>query len=578
VNKGPLIALLALAIAGGVMWAMRKDPAGGLESERRPAFELPVPTGPEKARYFYDLLGSGRTWRIGETSAPLWRVLGKSGLLEGGKDSLDFVLSEDRYEDYYRSGNRLLMLLKWLQEFSGVQDHPRTEPFLRYWLDPKNSPPDTPGSRPAEEYRKRIFRIFRHYPVAWAVPYCVDEILRKERYHDLRVEAIGVLLYLGETGPVEANWEIIPPTEKEAQPLLKEFTLGQVRTYAGPEQPPKRREGARRLEPLARRTLEDGALYAKVSAASTLLRLGDESMVDRMLELIEQARTLEDRDIYWSALLLLAEDSDDARIRAICEERTKGEIDTADFTYRTALKVLAYNWIDEPEVRAKLWAYVDATKMSDLAPLQWLIRVASERERIVEYLRGAIRGEDFDKRLQAVRFATHAANPVPEVMKDLYDVAKTTAPDRGRTRYLNALVNMRFEPVVPLLLADLADELEVLRQAAAANLLEFDDENGIASVADRLEGGDLAMLAPIVTRAQARGRAGVRDALVPALLRTLATAPGEEGRMRVLYALRCRGSLEGVRKPLMDAYCREPSRRVAAAIRETLVELAHRWK
>ncbi|MHC4409354.1 MAG: hypothetical protein ACYS0F_10150 [Planctomycetota bacterium] len=576
-SRGPLLALLALFAAGVAIWVLRDDGADVDDSERRAAFTLPTPTPEEKARYFFELLGSGKTWRIGDVSAPLWRVIGKSGLLEGGNDSLDFLLSNDRTEQYYRSGNRLLMILKYLQEFEAAQDHPRYEPFLKYWLAPENSPPNTPGSHPAEEYRKRIFHIFRRNPPAWAVPYCVAEITRADRYHDLRVEAIGVLLYLGDTEPIEARWDLIPPTEKEAQPLLKEFALGQMRTYAGDDQPRKRREGARRLLPLAHRTLEEGDLYAKVSAASILLRLGDESMVEHMLEFFAQASRDGDRDVAWSTLLLLAEDSDDARIREICEKRVAGEIDTTDFTYRTALKLLAYNWIDDPAVRKRLWDYVDATQMSDLAPLQWLIREPSERDAIIALLRRKIRGEDFAQCMQAIRFATHPANPVPEVMADLYDVAKTTPSDRGRTRYLNALVNARFAPVVPLLLADLADDLDVLRRAAAANLLEYDDQRGVTAVAERLESGDLTLLAPIVARAQARGKAGIRPRLLPALLQMLTTASGEENRLQVLFALRCRGSLEGVEQGLMDAYRREPSRRIATAIRETLVERAHRW-
>jgi len=571
-----LWAIAGLAAVALAVWLARRDAGRSLPELRRPAFPLPEATPDERSAYFLDLLDRAESWRLGGWSAPVGRVLGEAGLLGGGTASLDYLLSEARTPEYMRSPTRLLTLLKLLADFPRAREHPRYEPFLRYWLDPANCPPDTPGSRPAEEYRKRIFHLFRIQPPEWAVPYCVAELTRRDRHHDLRVEALGVLLYLGRTEPIAAHWAELPPTEAESKPLLKQFVLTQMRAHAQANQPPARRAGARRLEPLAREALAHGDPLAQVNAASTLLRLGDETMVDRLLELFEAARAEDEKDVAWSALQQLVEDRADPRIRGICLERVAGPPDTGDFTYRTALQILAYAWLDDDEVRAKLWAYVDAVQLHDLAPLQWLLGAPDEREKVVAVLRDAIRGDDIERCLQAVRFATHPNNPMPEVMPDLFEVARKTPADRGRTRFLNALVTMRFRPVVPLLLADLGDDLAVLRRAAAANLLEVGGDECVVPVAKRLEEGDRELLAPIVARAQARGADGVDPALLPALLRTLKTAPGEEDRMRALYALRCRGVLEGVEAGLMDAYRREPSRRVADAIRETLVELAYR--
>ena len=577
-SRGTRFAVLARALGAIALFVWRHD-FGAADADadpRRPAFTLPKPSPEEKSAYFFRLLGSGATWRIGEKSVPLWRVIGQAGLLGGGHRALDYLLAEERMPTYYRSTNQLLNLLSFLQEFPDAHEHPRYQPFLEYWLDPKHGPPDTPGSRPAEEFRKRIFRIFRKNPPLWAEPYCIAEITRKNRHYDLRVEALGVLLYLGRTEPILTLWDRIPPTPEEPRAQLKEFVLAQMRTFLGDDQPPARRDGARRLEPLARRALAEGDLHAQVSAASTLLRLGDESMVDRMLDLVQRAKAEGDRDVEWSALLLLAEDRADPRILKICLERVAGAVETTDFTYRTALKILAFAWIDDPVVRERIWAYVDRMGLTDLGPLQWLARAPEERARIVGLLREAIRGGPMDARLQAIRFATSASDPIGEVMPDLFDVARTTTADHGRTRYLNALVTMRFRPVVALLWADLDDDLAVLRTAAAANLLEIGEPDTVTPVGDRLEERDDAVLMPIVLRAQARGRAGVDDRLLAPLLLTLRRARGESDKFWALYALRCRGSLDGVEKGLMDAYRREPSRRVAEAIRDTLVELAHR--
>jgi hypothetical protein len=68
----------------------------------------------------------------------------------------------------------------------------------------------------------------------------------------------------------------------------------------------------------------------------------------------------------------------------------------------------------------------------------------------------------------------------------------------------------------------------------------------------------------------------VPESLVGPLLTALRVLPDEDDRRTALFILRYRGTLSGAREGLLEAYRREPSRRVATEIRQVLVELAHR--
>jgi hypothetical protein len=72
------------------------------------------------------------------------------------------------------------------------------------------------------------------------------------------------------------------------------------------------------------------------------------------------------------------------------------------------------------------------------------------------------------------------------------------------------------------------------------------------------------------------GAEGLPDGFLDPVLRALVTLPSEDDRLAALAVLRRRGTLEGVQAALEDAYRREPSRRVAQEIAETLRELAYR--
>jgi hypothetical protein len=543
----------------------------------REAFVLPKPSTEERTAFFLKLLSSGKTARVAGASIPVWNVVAEPGLVEGGTKSLDYLLSTDRYKSYRQSLDSLTNVLNILPRFDEAPDHPKYAEFLEHWLDPRNCPRDTPGNRPAEKLRKSIFQLFLTVPPLWSVPYARAELVREDRHHDLRAQALAILLHLGETDAIAEAYPSLPPNAEEPNGSLKEFVLFQMRTGASPNQPTSRRDGVRRLESLARTALAESGRIGRINAASTLLRLGDRSMVDVLLRLHADAASEDAKDEAWSALLQLVDDSNDPRIRAICESRVRRNPPAIkDFTYRTALQILATHWIDDLWVRDMIRDYVKQTELSDLKPLLWLNRAPQEREFIVGLLRDAIHGDGTEERQQAIRFATNSFNPVPEVMPDLLDVARRTPAKRGRTRFLNGLVRMRFHPVRPLLIADLADELPVLRRASTANLLELGGDEAVSAVAERLESGDLAVLAPIAARAKARGRKGIAPRLVPAILFALREGPSEQDRLQALFALRCRGTLDDVRDGLMDAYQREPSQRVADAIRDVLVELAYR--
>ena len=572
----PVIAVLAVAAIATALWVTRGDDRRPRPEIRRRAFELPHPDEETKNAYFFDLMRSGTTLRLGDANIPVWSTFGQAGLVERGDSALGYLMDPARYPIYGASSNVMINALQVLEQAPESRIHPSYEPFAKYWLDPANTPRSAPGANPAEEYRKQFFTLFTREPREWVIPYCLQEIDRADRPHDMRMQAIAILLWLGRADEVLARYDTLPPNKKEPDVRLKPFVLSKTRGYAGRDQPSNRREGARRLEPLLRRSLDDESLFTRVIAASALLRLGDKSMVDRLIEYYEEGVVNQEPDAAWTALVYASDDSDDPRLRDICEAHIAAQTDKVYFTYVMALQVLAARWIDDKKVRDLLWDYVKVRRFEDLRPILWLSHHEGERPRIIAALREAIRSGDTRMMRQATRFAVHPNYPLPELMPDVLDMTRRTQAGEGRDRLIHALIEMKFRPVLPLILAELSDELPRTRATAAANLLEFGDEEGIEAVAARLLDGDEAMLGPIQGRAQAAGTLGVDDALLPALLDTLERAPSELIRMRVLYTLRCRATLEGVEKGLMEAYRREPSRRVAAAIRATLIELAHR--
>ncbi|MEM8884043.1 MAG: HEAT repeat domain-containing protein [Planctomycetota bacterium] len=568
-----LLALLAGVGWGVVSWKQARDAEELKQASRREPFVLPRPDDRAKAAYFFQLLSSGKTIRMADQNIPAWRILGRAGLLEGGTRSLDYLLDPALTKSLFAAPNRLTNILQLLPAMPEATAHPRYEPFLRYWLDPRNCPPDTPGFRAAEEIRKDIFATFRSNPPAWSTEYCEQELRRADPLHDHRQTALAVLLYHGRTKVIREVFDDLPPNEEEPDIELKAFVLNQMRSYAASAQVEERREGVRQLDAILRKTAKQGDLYARALAASTRVRLGEEGAVDTLLGIYEEGVRTQQEELAWSALLFLAEDVDDPRVATICWKRLDQTPRVYDYTYRFALKILAVRQIDDETLRERIWDYVAQTSLRDLNALQWLNQRPEERPRIAERLREGLRSGSSEEQGNAIRFLTSDRDPYPEVLPDLLQLAQETPFGRGRARLFSSLASMRFAGAVPYLQADLADPDPVVRAAAAANLLTYGSGT---DVAERLDAGDEAMLGPIVTRAGVLGRQGVPKELLEPLLRTVERGSSEAARLRALFALRCRGTLEGVETRLMRAYELEPSGRIADAIRETLVELAHR--
>ena len=323
---------LILAVLGGTflaLFAMKRDGPVAEQPIRRAAFDLPSPSPEERAAYFLDLLASGKTTRVSGAEVPVWRSVGEPALVEGGATSLDYMLSADRNDSYRQSPDRLTNMLSILPRFDEAPNHPRYATCLQYWLDPDNCAADTPGNHPAEELRKQIFGLFLRVPPLWTVQYAQDELVREDRYHDLRQQALAILLHLGETDAITAAFPSLPPSEEEPDGSLKQFVLFQMRSGASPNQPTGRRDGIRRLEPLARKSLEEGDAIGRINAASTLLRLGDRSMVDVLLDIYAAAASSGEHEVAWSALLQLVADSRAAAARARASTSQRGPAGSA---------------------------------------------------------------------------------------------------------------------------------------------------------------------------------------------------------------------------------------------------------
>ena len=129
---------------------------------------------------------------------------------------------------------------------------------------------------------------------------------------------------------------------------------------------------------------------------------------------------------------------------------------------------------------------------------------------------------------------------------------------------------------MPLLHADLDDASDrALQQVAAEVLIAFGDKEGIERIGQRLKAGD-ARLLDVVSQRSHRVHDGVPDQILPAVLHVLQNASAESARLQALFIIRARGRMEGVHQALIDAYRKEPSRRVANQIETVLRELAHR--
>jgi len=571
-----ILGLAVAAAAGWAAWSALRDSPEPREEIRRDAFAIPAPTPDEKNTFLFDLFASGDSISVEGQTYPIWRLVGENGLLRAGDSALDYLMDPARFATYRASPNILINVFRVLLAAPEAMRRPGYENFLKHWLDPANAPRALPGSNPAEQFRQRVFALFTRGVQPWVVPYCVEELdVTEAREPDLRKIAVAALLHLGRTEAIVDRFDSLPPNDDEPEVQLRPFALYELRKLAMPGVPEARREGVRKFEALLRRALKSESAYSRMNAASTLLKLGDPSMVDYLLALADETEAAGDGEACWSALIQLSEDSKDLRLRARAEKRIADDPDNLDYSYAAALQILAFRWIDDAQVRETIWAYVHARHFDDLRAIRWLSLYPDERTRIVETLRRELRGDDPTVQQAALRFATTPSYPLPELMPDVLELARERSRGEGRSRLLSALVSMDFRPVIPLLMADLEEEDPQLRATAAADLLEFGIAEEVAAVKRRMDQADMAMLGPLLHRARAKGADGIPDSLLPPLLRMLEQAPGEPTRLRILLILRCRGTLDGVADGLMEAYRREPSERVATAIREAITELAH---
>jgi hypothetical protein len=200
--------------------------------------------------------------------------------------------------------------------------------------------------------------------------------------------------------------------------------------------------------------------------------------------------------------------------------------------------------------------------------------VKLDRKRVAAYVERELKSGEMDRLAAVLPFVM--GERLTELGPVLTDLVREVPRSRRPLLY-RPLVALRTPGTEALLLAEMANPKdEVLRGAAVAEILNLGGRAGLAHLAEELEGLDPRILHSLFMRAKTHGRAGVPEALVGPTLTALREMPAEDDRRTALFILRYRGTLDGSREGLVEAYRREPSRRLATEIRQVLVELAHR--
>ncbi|MHC4550376.1 MAG: hypothetical protein ACYTEZ_16530 [Planctomycetota bacterium] len=569
-RRGLLIGLIVAAAAATVFVATLRG--GAPEDElQRPAPALPQPTREEQVVFFYRAFTSGARTTLADQQVLLWRDFGERPLMELGRPALDYLLAEERYPAYRTSPNVLLGVLRFLPGVAGARDHERLDPFLTWWLDPAHCPPRTPGADWPLEIRRLVFDAFGAFPTPAAVPACLDELRRTRRDRDLRKVAMAVLIAVGEGAVLNELYETLPPNDEEEAPDLRTHLLQQLHAWAAPGREEAARARVLELEPVLQKGLRSERVAERLQAMGTLLRLGHADMAGRLIETFEQFAGEGHVHAAWSALLMLAQDQPHPYVRRVCFAQLAQP--THPVAFETAARLVSRWWPDAEPARSQLWAEIE--RRERLHPMQLLpdlVRV--HRARVVDYLLREIRGADQERLEQAAAFA--AGRRLREVGPALLERVREVERERRPVLY-HALVTLRTPGVEALLLAEMADRGEtLLRSAAATELLNLGGEAALLRLGEELEARDPVVLRALLTRSRAYPRTGVPDALVGPVFAALRRASGEDDRRVALFILRYRGTLDGVREGLIEAYRREPSRRVAREIGQVLLELAHR--
>lgn len=558
----------AVLLAGGATYLLvPKDPPPS--TPLRPARAVPAPTPDEKLRWFYRLLGSGRTIAIAApvpTESPLeisvWREIGASALLRLGDAGLAFLTSPDRYPEYLAAPNVLATVLQLVADTPAF---PQRFAFLTHWLDERNCPQAAPGSDWPEEIRNMVFIALKNHPPPEAAPYCLAEFERPRRARDLRPAAADILLRLGKADALNDFWPSLPPTPETPEPDLRSAILKRLFEMAAPTAGERNREQVARLVPLVEQALESPRAAERLTATGVLFRLGRPGMREALERFFLEHRQGAEIEAF-SALLLLVADGPDPFVREKCRERVARPDRGAGFG--VAVQILAGVWPEDIAPRVFDWMRT-RQHVDPYMVLRQMLR--HDRAAVVEWLRGEVRGGDLSRALPFI-----AQEGVTELAPDVLAKAREEEPAK-RTPVYDTLVRMRAPGTEALLLAELkASVPDQLRSAAAAEILNLGGDAGIAELGDLLAEGDAAVLDALLGRARKSVGARVPDALVPGVLAALRAMPGEDGRRAALMILRFRGRLDDVRQGLMEAYQHEPSRRVAGEIGEVIDELAHR--
>ncbi|MHC4932917.1 MAG: HEAT repeat domain-containing protein, partial [Planctomycetota bacterium] len=406
-------------------------------------------------------------------------------------------------------------------------------------------------------------------PDARAVPPCIEELKRGEHEPDLRAPAIAALLESGEGAHLRDLYAGLPPDAAEPEVFHRFLVTKRAYSFASPGQSSRMREQVIALEPALRGALESEHEIERIYAAAALLTLGDDSMEAYLLKEFER----DGEAAGWDAIRLLAIHNGSAKARAIClKELDAGERRVG---FYTALDLLGKIWISDPEVRRRLEGFLhDSTWLEDGRLLQRLIRV--DRPLILEFLREQIQSGDPRRVDAAVEFVKH--DSVREAVPWLMELLHKSTGDRKRLYFLRALVALRAPDALPMLRAELVEaEDSDTRGLALGAILGTGDPEGLEEVAGLVREGERLVLDALQARALSRGRDGVPDELLSAVLAAVRELPSEESRIQALWILRGRGILDPVVEDgLTQAYRTEPSQRVAREISRALEELAHR--
>jgi hypothetical protein len=572
-SRRTLWTAVVLVVAGaGIAYLGARPDGGRTDVILRPAPPaLPNPSPREKAAYLYANFKRGARTVLRGQQILLWRDFGEYPLIRMGRPALDVLLAEERYRDYGASPNILAGVLRILPGIPGARDHERLYPFLSHWLDPTHLPSPADRDDWAEDIRLLVFNVLGAFPRPAAVPFCVEELERKERGRDLRRTALAVLLATGHGRLLADYFDRLPPNADEDAPDLRiELILGLYRTLA-----PGRGAGGhavvQAMEPVLRRVIDSGRDIERFNAMGVLLRLGHAEMEGRLIEFFETALAEDRKLAAWSALLLLNQDRAHPYVRARCLEQMDQPAPNVGF--ETAAKLICKWWPDEKEAIETIWASIDGREnISPMLVLPSLLRL--DRKRVVAYLEGELRSGETERLAAALPFVV--GERLTELGPVLMDLVREV-PRARRPLLYHALVALQTPGTEALLLAEMANPSdEVLRGAAATEILNLGSRAGLAHLAEELERGDPQILHSLLMQAKTLGRRGVPEALVGPALSALRKMPDEDDRRTALFIFRYRGTLDAAREGLVEAYRREPSRRLATEIRQVLGELAHR--